>query len=90
MDLALNNRQRLICHKVNQPTNHNSGDLGCVACPCITITSKFTLNRVLSMGLMDMFKNYLYSIGPCSKKPLKKQLYKNVNMNAIPERLGMN
>ena len=28
------------------------------------------------MGQIDLFKNYSYSIGPCTKDPLKKQLHK--------------
>ena len=32
--------------------------------------------RVLFMGIIDLFKNYLFSIGPCGKKALKKQLNK--------------
>ena len=40
--------------------------------------------RVLSMGQIDLFHNYSYSIGQCAKKNPKKNLnnyIKNVNMN---------
>ena len=42
--------------------------------------------KVQFMSQIDLFKNYLYSIGPCAKhkNPLKKQLHKNVNVNMIP------
>ena len=35
--------------------------------------------RVTFMGQIELFKNYLYSIGPYAKKKLKKYLHKNMN-----------
>ena len=47
---------------------------------------------VLSMGQIDLFKNYFYSIGPCKKKKKKKKKKKAIQkkcknehpMNVIP------
>ena len=68
----------------------NSGDLESVKY-FIAITSRFTLIqwvRVLSMGQIDLFKNYLYLIGPCAKKILSSNNAKSViyehTMNVIP------
>ena len=36
--------------------------------------------RVSSIGKIDQFKNYLYSMDTCAKK-IKKQLHKNININ---------
>ena len=56
--------------------------------PFIAIIPKSTLTRsnstcygVSSMGQINMFKNYSYSIGPRAKKTIEKQ---ERTMNAIP------
>ena len=64
----------------------NSGDLRSLEYTFIVITPRFTLTQncnicsVLSMGQIDLFKNYLYSIGPSAKKNLRNNSPKNVNM----------
>ena len=34
--------------------------------------------RVPSEGQTDLFENYSYTIRPCAKKALKKQVHKNI------------
>ena len=43
------------------------------------------------MDQKDLFKNYLYLIGPCAKKTFKKQLHRESKgkMNVIPSLKGM-
>ena len=61
--------------------------MGNVEYPFIAITSRFSLTRVLvpvsvlSIGQIDLFKNYSKSIGPCAKNLYEAITQKNVNMN---------
>ena len=74
-DLPLNNLQLLICRKTKP--------IKTKLLPSPLWSRVVVPIRALSMGQINLFKNYLYSIGLYEKnKTLMKQLdKKNVNMN---------
>ena len=49
--------------------------------PRSTLTYSGSIYRVLSMGQIDLFRFYTYSIEADAKKTLKKQVHKNINTN---------
>ena len=67
-------------YKQDFALNYQQGLISCWRQPTRVVVPV----RIHCMGQIDLFRNYLYLIGPFSIKPLMKQLYKKENMNVIP------